>query len=65
MIKHTPEDLHDDHVNVDNPDEVVITIFKGGSVVWVTIDGFLLFRAANIKNLVVRDERNEPEQSEN
>lgn len=64
MIKHTREDLHDDHVNVEDPDDVIITIFKGGSVVWVSIDGYLLFRAANIKNLIIRDERNEPKPTE-
>ena len=64
MIKHTREDLHDDHVNVEGPDDVIITIFKGGSVVWVSIDGYLLFRAANIKNLIIRDERNEPKLTE-
>lgn len=47
--------------DVTAPEVVEVVVRSDSKVLWVNVDGVCLFRACQIKQLIIEDERNESE----
>ena len=52
-------DIHEQKlIDIRGPRDVEIVINADGTTIWVNIEGMCMFRAQNVENLVLDDDRN-------